>query len=391
MRKIRKFRKAADSKNISRFPQLSISLVVFSLSILMAEFAYSLPMEFQTYLGTPDCPECRIIAADGDITESTPEIFMKLIENNSTPALQDTTVIFNSPGGSLLGGLRIGEFIRKNSFNTHIGVIESGPNSDYVIQEGICASACAYAYLGGVRRSMSLESKYGLHQISIDSNAALPVNQTVRMTQETIAEISNYVEYMGASTEIVTIATRTSDISVNWIEEPDQYALGIVNSNGLVQQRPWNRGPNIRNWYVVSVLPDASKDIIMMSCESRPTSFGSPGHVRLIIRQSKQLESSHPYFGELIDIPVTILLNGEIVKAQSPQPFYFAGPGHSMYSLGIPVNAVRRAVQINGDLSIKISYPDSFPPSFSAYDHPIPLIGLPQVLDALSMSCPHLQ
>ena len=383
--------KTADRKIVLRFSRLNFNLAILFLSMLATELTYSMPMEFHTYFGTPDCLKCVIVAADGDIAESTPEIFEKLIESYSTTSPQDTTIVLNSPGGSLLGGLRFGEIIRRNSFNTHIGVIKSNTNSGYLMHEGMCASACAYAYLGGMRRSMSPESKYGLHQISIGSNAALPINQTVRMTQEIIAEISNYVERMGASTEIVTIATRTSNISVDWIEASDQYTLGIVNSNALVQQQPWKRGPTIRNWSVVAVLPDASKDMFIMSCESGPSSFSAPGDVRLILTQSKQLESSHPYFGELINIPVTILMNGEAIQPSSSQPFYFGGPGHSMYSLAIPFSTVRQALQTHGNLSIKISYPTSFPPSFSVYEHPIPLNGLNQVVEAFEMSCSHLQ
>ena len=74
---------------------------------------------------------------DGEIFERTPFTSGR------------TLVIFFSQGGSLLAALKIGRLIRARGLNT------------YVVNEAVCASACALAWLGGVRRIMSSTAKVG--------------------------------------------------------------------------------------------------------------------------------------------------------------------------------------------------------------------------------------
>ena len=79
---------------------------------------------------------------------------------------------FNSPGGSLLGGIRLGRAIRMLAMNTSIGktVLNSAfeEHSFYHTEKGICFSACAYAFLGGLTR-VANGGEYGVHQFYTDA------------------------------------------------------------------------------------------------------------------------------------------------------------------------------------------------------------------------------
>ena len=58
-------------------------------------------------------------------------------------------VFLKSEGGSLLEGIALGKVIRNLGFDTTIGYLDNYRNSQY---SGMCASACAYTFAGGVAR-----------------------------------------------------------------------------------------------------------------------------------------------------------------------------------------------------------------------------------------------
>ena len=69
----------------------------------------------------------------------------------------NAVLYLKSPGGSLGGGIRLGQYLRKNNIKT---VVEGGET---------CASACALAFLGGTDRqgnrwmSTTTTSQLGFH------------------------------------------------------------------------------------------------------------------------------------------------------------------------------------------------------------------------------------
>ena len=73
------------------------------------------------------------------------------------------SVRLNSPGGDLAGGIRLGELIRKLKLDTEIGVTEPDSYGHWKTAPGLCASACAFAFLGGLSRRAS-GGELGVHQ-----------------------------------------------------------------------------------------------------------------------------------------------------------------------------------------------------------------------------------
>jgi hypothetical protein len=100
------------------------------------------------------------IYLSGEIARGDAERLVKLIADNRIPA---ATLYFDSPGGNLLEGLALGRLVRKLGFWTDIGRRRGETNET---AGGICLSACAYAYLGGVYRFHRDDSKYGVHRFS---------------------------------------------------------------------------------------------------------------------------------------------------------------------------------------------------------------------------------
>ncbi len=121
------------------------------------------------------CPKrCEWIAIQGAIDKTTLAGFEALVAtlNGAKPP-----VFFNSVGGEVAAAILIGERIRQLGLDTAIAATRLAtpargfsastlPRADVVVSgRGFCASACAFAFAGGVRRFAPLETSIGLHQM----------------------------------------------------------------------------------------------------------------------------------------------------------------------------------------------------------------------------------
>lgn len=124
------------------------------------------------------CPKkCQWIAVQGAIDKTTLEVFDELVAKlgDAKPP-----VFFNSVGGDVASAVLLGERVRKLGLDTAIGATRlnpkdfgilggspaTAPRADVVLSgRGFCASACALAFAGGIRRYAPLETSLGLHQM----------------------------------------------------------------------------------------------------------------------------------------------------------------------------------------------------------------------------------
>lgn len=147
----------------------------------------------------------------------------------------------NSPGGSLIEGMLLGEIIREHEFHTEVGsiVVRRDPSTGYDMPEempGFCASACALAFLGGVKRDEGSATRLGFHQFSLATGAALPLlagpANIAAVRAETMAEaqvlsgiVAAYMAKMGADARLfaATSLTRADDLLVLTKEQAIEY------------------------------------------------------------------------------------------------------------------------------------------------------------------------
>jgi hypothetical protein len=61
---------------------------------------------------------CAWIAAEGEITKQTPDEFKAFLKKNS---IATASIRLNSPGGSLIAGIKLGEMFREGKFSTEVG------------------------------------------------------------------------------------------------------------------------------------------------------------------------------------------------------------------------------------------------------------------------------
>lgn len=123
----------------------------------------------------------------------------------------------HSPGGNLAGGLRLGGEIRRRGLYTRIATSESADELGILVRNPVCASSCAYAFLGGVVRTLARPQALLFHQFSSASGLSQESD-----TQETVAVLNSYVDEMGISRKALDPAL---------LNRPEQ--LGVLSEGEL--------------------------------------------------------------------------------------------------------------------------------------------------------------
>ena len=167
------------------------------------------------------------ILARGTITSSTPDDFVRFVKKGKF----HTRVFFHSPGGNLAAAIRLGRLIREFRFNTLVGgpyenVIRLWEDYEIIEKEGHCFSACAYAFLGGVKRTVESSGKFGIHQfrgVSQDTGES--------SAQVIMAALSNYLEEMGIDRQFLDVASLADSSQIRIVTQAEAQLLNVDNTN----------------------------------------------------------------------------------------------------------------------------------------------------------------
>ncbi len=208
---------------VSRFLVRLSCLCSFAL---VCTGAVAEPMTFKAvWTGGNRC--CWWIAAEGEITNETPLDFERFLtsEKSGGPA---GPIRFNSPGGSLFAGLELGAAIRKHDFDTEVG-----RTSNFDKLPGVCASACAYAFMGGVGRHLEESAKLGVHRFydkaTINNYSAKQFSAgDLDTTQRIFAALVLYVLQMGVKAEVIVLTDQAGPDEVYWISVKEAEKLQVT-------------------------------------------------------------------------------------------------------------------------------------------------------------------
>jgi hypothetical protein len=145
-----------------------------------------------------------LVLVEGDLELGDIEAF-----RNKVAPLAKATVAFRSDGGSLLAGIRIGMLARVKNFIT---VVPDGAQ---------CASACAVAWLGGVRRYMGTGSKVGFHAAYVQKAGATTESGPGN------AVLGAYLDQIGLPEDAIVYITQAAPNSMKWLNLDDAAQHGI--------------------------------------------------------------------------------------------------------------------------------------------------------------------
>jgi hypothetical protein len=246
----------------------------------------------------PNCP--RWIAADGDIADSSPAQFRKVLKQAGKLKLP---VLINSPGGSVNAALEIGRMIRKAGLT--VAVAETsyvgcapGDKSCQLPKErkgvyagraaswvGYCASACPLILAGGVARYAESGTHVGVHQFhNWHPRERIRYLETYRMEngrkhvisrkvvsrkridtesygigKDMHAKLERYFAGMGVSPDLVAEMEKAPFSSLNLLTSDRLVALRLVSVNhgldDLVGTRACSAVPLAPNCVANSVPP----------------------------------------------------------------------------------------------------------------------------------------
>jgi hypothetical protein len=148
-----------------------------------------------------------LVMVEGDLELNDIEIF-----RSKVASLSKATVAFRSDGGSLLAGIRIGMLIRVKSFTT------------IVPDAAQCASACAVAWLGGVRRFLGVGSKVGFHAAYVQKAG------TTTESGPGNAVLGAYLDQIGLPEDAIVYITQAAPNSMKWLnlEEAAQHGIDVA-------------------------------------------------------------------------------------------------------------------------------------------------------------------
>lgn len=192
----------------------------------------------------------RNIYLDGEIDAQAGKRLEAYLKKNDVP--YTSTIVLNSPGGSLGAGMDLGRVIRKYGFNTTVGRKEAHPAYDGVAA-GICMSSCTLAYLGGTFRYLPEQSRFGVHRFY----ATKPGDLTADTAQMLSAFIVTYMKEMDIDVEFYRLSTLAGGDDIHEVPHATLERIGAV-----------NKGFERSKWTI-----EGNNDLVYLKGE-RNTTFG---------------------------------------------------------------------------------------------------------------------
>jgi hypothetical protein len=187
------------------------------LLLIIMGFACGQPaaMEFTTHPNASSMPAVTAVLAVGEIAQGDTKRLAAFLARQEVR--QNTAVYLASPGGSLYEGMRLGMFFKNRRIKT---VVEG---------DGVCASACALAFLGGRDkqgrpwRSSSSNSLLGFHAFSSPGSSLQDANET----QAVVSDVLSYGREVDAPLELLILNFSTPSDAMYWLDEDEICSLGI--------------------------------------------------------------------------------------------------------------------------------------------------------------------
>ena len=179
-------------------------VAVLAFAVLSIAPAEAAAMTFKP----ADIGDCRIscervLMAEGDITLDSDVLFERAFEK----AGNVRTVMLDSPGGNVVGGLKLGYSFRRAKLNVSVA------------PGGECFSACAYAMLGGVSRRVPEDARFGVHGF-VDRRSKVSARD-MSYDKDIYGLLRLFAEEMGVSPSLIVMAekTRNEDLRILSREE----------------------------------------------------------------------------------------------------------------------------------------------------------------------------
>lgn len=215
------------------------------------------PMTFT--VAATDGPETSIYAS-GDIVEGSAKRLEDLVRDRS---IRNAVIHFDSTGGLVVESVRMGQAIRRLGLSTDVSPDRAGR---FAGRKAMCASACVYAYAGGVARYMNDENgRLGVHQYYARTDKA-PAPDDLKVAQLLSSVIVAHLQEMGISTSLYVAAAMTDSGDMLWLDSAESAAFDLVNEGVLPAKANIRITPEGRPYLVISQIADRGETRFSISC-----------------------------------------------------------------------------------------------------------------------------
>jgi len=179
-------------------------------------------MTFEKITGPAECAARACVVASGEIDGRDAQDFQRFARANDIGP--GDLVALDSGGGNLVGSLALGAAFRKAGLATTVRSYDraSGGFRD----TGSCASACVYAFLGGVERSVAPHARLGVHQVAAATDETWTLSASDGQWLMSLAAV--HLGRMGAKLELLTLALRTRPNDMRWLSDEELVRYDVV-------------------------------------------------------------------------------------------------------------------------------------------------------------------
>ncbi|MDA8051802.1 MAG: hypothetical protein M0002_17675 [Rhodospirillales bacterium] len=299
------------------------------------------------------------ILAEGVIESDTPAIFKQFLAAGLPPVIRGSKVFLLSPGGDLQAGMALGRAIRAAGLATEVGLPgqpegnipsslfgQPGGNASIPIlgpdTRSYCASACTFAFLGGIARSAAPGSIYAVHRFFLAHVKPGTITLTdptaiLRQGQITAGDLVAYIHAMGVSPELYKLMTEGNRNKTVDLTQAEMATLRVTTHEVV----------SAHMLYPPNGLP-----ILVIRDENGGIQYG---RMDLFCTFHHQL-LDRAYFGAVSSVPAAPAVTLKIIPAAGGQPLEASVPPGS-YNVGalaggrlpidvyIPPGPIFRAVQ----------------------------------------------
>lgn len=197
-------------------------------------------MKFETFQpcrGSASFCVVRILASGVIEAKSYVKLAAFIANDKKYGLYPPLTIMFDSPGGDVAGGLALGQFIRSRGYDTALekdveeeNPLDKTPPMRRIATNTMCASACSLAFFGGRSRSLTTDTRLGVHQFYGVSGNDIGDSAT----QVTMTKLALYLEDMGVDRRILDFASSAGPGAMFWVPDKLGRELKIDNTRPLL-------------------------------------------------------------------------------------------------------------------------------------------------------------
>lgn len=211
------------------------AMVILLLASPVAAMTFSLNAIGDPTCGN-DCP--KIIVASGEIELDSDDKFIRFIRSEVLPQKITSIVLMSSPGGNLVGSLKLGMVIRQLGFSIMVGQVSGG-----AFMTGRCFSACAYTLAGGRSRIVPDGSQVGVHRAWTRERPMRDIVGSGSIAARVSVEgyspvVERYLKLMGVSQRLMALADATPSSDIRVLSRAELASLRVMTAARPQDTRP---------------------------------------------------------------------------------------------------------------------------------------------------------